>query len=49
MNLHQDVIIAADRIHPYIRKTHLTNSRPFSNLVNADVWFKLESLQITGS
>ena len=49
MNFPQDVIIAADRIRPYIRKTHLTNSRPFSDLVNADVWFKLESLQITGS
>ena len=40
---------AADRVRPYIRKTHLTHSRPFSDLVNADVWFKLESLQITGS
>ena len=49
MNFHQDVIIAADSIRPYIRKTHLTNSRPFSDLVNADVLFKLESLQVTGS
>jgi len=49
MNFHQDVIKAADSIRPYIRKTHLTNSRPFSDLVNADVWFKLESLQVTGS
>jgi len=42
-------VTAADRVRPYIRKTHLTHSRPFSDLVNADVWFKLESLQITGS
>ena len=49
MNFSQDVATAADRVRPYIRKTHLTHSRPFSDLVNADVWFKLESLQITGS
>ena len=49
MNFPQDVVTAADRVRPYIRKTHLTHSRPFSDLVNADVWFKLESLQITGS
>jgi len=49
MNFPQDIVTAADRIGPYIRKTHLTHSRPFSDLVNADVWFKLESLQITGS
>lgn len=49
MNFLQDIVKAADRIGPYIRKTHLTHSRPFSDLVNADVWFKLESLQITGS
>jgi len=42
-------VTAADRVRSYIRKTHLTHSRPFSDLVNADVWFKLESLQITGS
>ncbi len=49
MNFPEDVVTAADRVRPYIRKTHLTHSRPFSDLVNADVWFKLESLQITGS
>ena len=49
MNFPQDVVTAADWVRPYIRKTHLTHSRPFSDLVNADVWFKLESLQITGS
>ena len=49
MNFPQDVVTAADRVRSYIRKTHLTHSRPFSDLVNADVWFKLESLQITGS
>ena len=49
MNFPEDVVTAADRVRPYIRKTHLTHSRSFSDLVNADVWFKLESLQITGS
>ncbi|HIB05641.1 MAG TPA: pyridoxal-phosphate dependent enzyme, partial [Candidatus Marinimicrobia bacterium] len=49
MNFPQDVVTAADRVRPYIRKTHLTHSRPFSDLINADVWFKLESLQVTGS
>ncbi|MEC7745825.1 MAG: pyridoxal-phosphate dependent enzyme, partial [Candidatus Neomarinimicrobiota bacterium] len=49
MNFPEDVVTAADRVRPYIRKTYLTHSRPFSDLVNADVWFKLESLQITGS
>ena len=49
MNFPEDVVTAADRVRSYIRKTHLTHSRPFSDLVNADVWFKLESLQITGS
>ena len=49
MNFPEDVVTAADRVRPYIRNTHLPHSRPFSDLVNADVWFKLESLQITGS
>ena len=37
MNFSQDVVTAADRVRPYIRKTHLTHSRPFSDLVNADL------------
>ena len=36
MNFPEDVVTAADRVRPYIRKTHLTHSRPFSDLVNAD-------------
>ncbi len=40
---------AAAQIQPYIRKTPFMNSKGFSELISADVWFKLESLQITGS
>ena len=40
---------AAAQIQPYIRKTPFINSKGFSELFSADVWFKLESLQITGS
>jgi len=40
---------AAAQIQPYIRKTPFINSKGFSALISADVWFKLESLQITGS
>lgn len=40
---------AVAQIQPYIRKTPFINSKGFSALISADVWFKLESLQITGS
>ena len=40
---------AAERISPFIRKTYFTYSPGFSNLISADVRFKLENLQVTGS
>jgi len=40
---------ASKRIHPYIRKTYFNYSHYFSELVNGNVWFKLENHQVTGS
>ena len=40
---------AYKRIKPYVRKTYFNHSYYFSGLLNADVWFKLENLQVTGS
>ena len=41
--------LAADRIGSHIRKTPLEYSPYFSELTGANVWLKLENLQITGS
>ena len=40
---------ASKRIRPFIRKTYFTYSHNFSELLSADVRFKMENLQITGS
>ena len=40
---------AAERISPFIRKTYFAYSPEFSNLLSADVRFKMENLQVTGS
>ena len=40
---------ASKRISPYIRQTPLEHSAYFSEKVGANVWLKLENLQITGS
>ena len=40
---------AAERIGPFIRKTYFTYSPVFSNITSADVRFKMENLQVTGS
>jgi len=40
---------AATQIQPFIRKTPFIHSKAFSELTGAEVWFKLESLQVTGS
>ena len=40
---------AATQIQPFIRKTPFIHSKAFSELTGADVWFKLESFQVTGS
>ena len=40
---------ATERIDPFIRKTYFTYSPAFSNITSADVRFKMENLQVTGS
>ena len=49
MNIAKEVIAAEKRIRPYVRETILEYSPYYSNLVDADVHFKLENLQHTGS
>ena len=49
MNFPNEVMKAAKQILPYIRETQFINSDPFSDLIDADVYFKLENLQVTGS
>jgi len=44
-----NAVLAADRIGSYIRRTPLEYSPYFSELTGANVWLKLENLQITGS
>jgi threonine dehydratase len=42
-------VLAADRIRSHIRETPMEYSPYFSTLTGANVWLKLENLQITGS
>ena len=49
MDIAKEVIAAEKRIRPYIRKTILEYSPYYSRLAAADVHFKLENLQHTGS
>ena len=44
-----DIVLAANRIGPYIRETPLEHSPYFSELSGANVYFKLENLQHTCS
>ena len=44
-----DVIAAADRIRPLIKRTDLLRSAPLSELAGGDVYLKLENTQTTGS
>jgi threonine dehydratase len=44
-----DVLRARQRIAPYIRRTPLVRSQWLSALSGADVWLKLESLQLANS
>src|SRR3954470_23682222 len=44
-----DVIAAADRIRPFVKRTPLVRSDPLSDIAGGDVYLKLESEQITGS
>jgi threonine dehydratase len=47
--LPKEVLLAAERIAPYIRRTPLEYSRRLSRETGANVWLKLENLQHTGS
>ena len=49
MDIAKEVIAAEIRISPYIRKTILEYSPHYSRLTEANVHFKLENLQHTGS
>src|SRR3990167_4670575 len=49
MNVKSEVELAIRRIRPYVRETFLRHSPPFSELTHAQVFFKLENLQYTGS
>ena len=49
MDIRAQATVAEQRIRPYVRETPLRSSPAFSDLVGADVYFKLECLQATGS
>jgi threonine dehydratase len=49
MDITQEVIAAEKRIRPHIRETRLDYSAFYSALTGADIYFKLENLQHTGS
>jgi threonine dehydratase len=49
MDITQEVIAAEKRIRPHIRETLLDYSPYYSELAGADIYFKLENLQYTGS
>ncbi len=49
MDIAKEVIAAGKRIRPYIRETLLEYSWYYSKLAEANVHFKLENLQHTGS
>jgi threonine dehydratase len=44
-----DVLAAADRIRPFVKRTPLVRSDALSELAGGDVWLKLENEQTTGS
>ncbi len=49
MNITQEIIAAEKRIRPHIRQTILDHSPYYSKLTGANIYFKLENLQHTGS
>lgn len=49
MNVKEEVLQAEQRIRPYVRETMLEHSPHYSELGGANVYFKLENLQHTGS
>lgn len=49
MNITKEIQAAEERIRPHIRETILDYSPYYSSLTDANVYFKLENLQYTGS
>jgi len=49
MNITKEIQAAEERIRPHIRETILDYSPYYCSLTNANVYFKLENLQYTGS
>ena len=49
MDIVQETLAAEKRIRPYIRETILEYSLFYTRLIGANVYFKLENLQHTGS
>ena len=49
MNVKDEVLLAEKRIRPYILKTPVEYSHHLSRMTGANVWMKMEHLQITGS
>lgn len=49
MSIAADVLVAQDRIRPYLKETPLVRSAYYSELGGANLFFKLENLQPTGS
>ena len=49
IDLKREVLLAEQAIRPYVRETYLVPSPHFSHVTGAEVWFKLENLQHTGS
>ena len=49
LNLARESLVAHERITGYVRKTELLHSPHYSALTGANVFFKCENMQITGS
>ena len=49
MDLEKEVLRAAQRLNGHVRQTRLEYSPYFSQLIDGNVYFKLENLQVTGS
>ena len=49
MDIAREVVAAEKAIKPYIRQTYLEHSPFYSRMTGAQVYFKLENLQYTGS
>ena len=47
--IHREIVKSEERIRPYIRRTPFNLSASITELIDTEVWFKLESLQVTGS